>query len=145
MQPFYPPSHRPLTLREALGFWTYHSPLWHLREVPVDNNVGDLQFLFFAAGPTRMAGVQEVAETLVEDPAVQEALAVLVSPAGQEIEDAVASIYLTPVQAELLTKALTLAWKTVRNQNLPLWKRADVLVGASAFVALLGLWFWGES
>lgn len=29
-------------------------------------------------------------------------------------------MYLTPVQAELLTKALTLAWKTVRNQNLHL-------------------------
>lgn len=45
---------------------------------------------------------------------------------------------LTPAEASLLTDALTMSWKTVRNQNLPVWKRADFLVGTVVVLLVIG-------
>jgi hypothetical protein len=43
------------------------------------------------------------------------------------------------LQAALLTAALTQAWKVVLDQNRPWWQRLDILCGALAGIAFIGL------
>jgi hypothetical protein len=108
---------------------------------------GDDQFAsgwIFTLGPSpRSATAEEVAAELVDNPAVREALGLLESPAGQALEEAVARVYLPGWEAELLTDALTIAWKTVLDQNRPVWQRTEVLIGALLLLGVVGLIMFG--
>lgn len=46
-------------------------------------------------------------------------------------------LYLPDWQAQVLTSALTRAWKIVLDENRPIWQRADVLVGIGIGLVLL--------
>ena len=113
------------SLERSLRQWLRRNPAWASR-------IDDIHVGW------RQSTVEEVAEGLVQDPVVVQALGALTSPAGQAVEHAVLAQVMTPAQATLLTDALTMAWKTVRNQNLPVWKRADVLIGTVVVVILVG-------
>lgn len=94
---------------------------------------------YWLNGP-RFAEAQEVAEELAQDPRVREVLAVIASPAGQAIEQAVLQLALPQAESKLLVDALTIAAKAIRDENRPLWRRADVLMStAVAVVAIVGL------
>ena len=49
-------------------------------------------------------------------------------------------LWLPDWQAQLLTAALTHAWRTVLDQNRPIWQRTEVLVGASIGAVALLAW-----
>lgn len=85
----------------------------------------------------RNSTTEEVVAALVEDPTFQQVLAGLSSPVGQALEKAVLSQWMTPAEAALMTDALTKAWKYVRNQTVPIWKRSEVIVGALIVVAVI--------
>ena len=113
------------SLRTALRQWFRRNPTWATRWNDAQRGWRD-------------STLDEVAESLVQDPAVIQALGALASPAGQAIERTVLSQVMTPAQASLLTSALTMAWKTIRNQNMPVWKRADFLVGTVIALIVIG-------
>jgi hypothetical protein len=60
------------------------------------------------------------------------------------IEQAVAQLWLPPLEAELLTDGLTQAWRIVLDQNRPVWQRADVLAGTGMFLAIVGMAIWAN-
>lgn len=72
-----------------------------------------------APGTARRSSAQELAARLVEDPSLQGVLGALTSPIGQAVEDAALSQWMDPVDAQLMTAALTRAFQIVRNQNVP--------------------------
>jgi hypothetical protein len=127
------PPYLPTGLDGAIRRWIRQNQNWCLRmETASDNQPAS----YFYATPSyyRHAAADEVAAEIVSSPALRETLGLLASPPGQAIEGAVARLWLPGWQATLLTDALTLAWKTVLDQNRPVWQRIEVL----AVVALLG-------
>jgi hypothetical protein len=80
-----------------------------------------------------------VAEQLVQDPAVQEILGALTSGLGEAIEEAVLSQWMDPIDAQLMTSALTRAGRIITNQNVPVWKRGEVLLGAAGVIVVVCL------
>ena len=128
----------PPSLDPALRSWLSGHLSWHLRQVPTGAvDMSSLAWLFPPPAEYRRAEAREVAEALLADPNVEAALRALGSPAAQHIETAVASQYMPPADAQLLTEGLHLALRYVTNQSNPLWKRADVLIGVGAAVALV--------
>src|SRR5260370_11192882 len=87
-------------LRSEIWRWLSRHPNWYLR--PLEPSEDD-QFAIFGTQSYRHPTPSEVAAEIVNDPALREALGFLASPPGQAIEQAIAQIWLTPVQAELLT------------------------------------------
>jgi hypothetical protein len=116
--------------------WIARHPTWYLRAVPPDAGSAPWGF---SRPLSRQATVAEVATEIVNDPQLGQALAFLESPPGQAIEKAITGLWLAPWQATLLTGALTQAWRIVLDQNRPWWQRFDVLCGALAGVAFIGL------
>jgi hypothetical protein len=130
-------SYLPPSLSSEIGRWLLQNRSWSLRTEATSNDqsVG----YFYASSPYyRYATAHEVAAEIVGSPVLREALGFLTSRDGQAIEEAVARLWLPSWQAALLTEALTIAWKTVLNQNRPAWQRAEVLIGAIALLGLLG-------
>jgi hypothetical protein len=116
--------------------WLMGSRDWYLR--PVDQDEFDATGYLYLLPSYRTSTAEEIASAIVNDPALCEALGFLSSPGGQAIEQVVAEQYLPTWQAELLTDALTRAWKIVLNQNRPVWQRVDVLIGVGV-LAIVGL------
>lgn len=128
----------PQPLDGVLRSWRSHSPYWHLRQIANEpSDPGTLPWLFPEVPTYRRAEVREVAEALVADPKVEAALKVIDSPIASHIEFAVASQFLPPADAQLLTEALRLALKYVTDPTKPLWKRADVLVGVGVTLLIV--------
>jgi hypothetical protein len=113
------------SLGAAARAWAAQNPQWQFRH--------DMSLW----PPSRPAGAQEVAEAIVQDPAVGKALALLASPTGRAIEQEVASLWLPPADAALLTDALTIAWKVIRDQNRPAWQRADALIAVGVLALVV--------
>ena len=44
-----------------------------------------------------------------------------------------------PVDAQLMTAALTRAAKIIKNQNVPVWKRVEVLLGTTVGIVVVCL------
>lgn len=112
-------------LRRSLERWVYAHPGWTHTSV--------------SQGVARLSTPRELAQRFVDDPGLQAVLAALTSPIGQAIEEAALSTWMSPVEAELMTVALTKAWKTVQNRSLPVWRRTEVLVGGVCLVVVVGL------
>ena len=113
-------------LRQPLQQWIYRHPNW-------------TSALSSAEGRLRRSTAQEVAEQLVQDPAVQEILGALTSGLGEAIEEAVLSQWMDPIDAQLMTSALTRAGRIITNQNVPVWKRGEVLLGAAGVIVVVCL------
>lgn len=111
-------------LRRTLQPWVRTNPGWGTTVVH---------------GARRPSTPEELAQRLVDDPGLQAVLAALTSPVGQAIEEAALSEWMTPVEAQLMTAALTKAWKTIRNRNIPVWKRTEVLMGAVFLIVVVGV------
>jgi hypothetical protein len=126
-------------LRDAVRVWMARNPDWHLREVPASEPATPWML---SVPLTRRAAPEEIASEIVNNPELRQALTLLASPPGQEIEQATAELWLSGWQAELLSDGLTQAWKIVLDQNRPVWQRADVLAGAILFLGLVGLFIW---
>src|SRR5258708_18550849 len=126
-------------LRSEIWRWLSRHPNWYLR--PLEPSEDD-QFAIFWTQSYRHPTPSEVAAEIVNDPALREALGFLASPPGQAIEQAIAQIWLTPVQAELLTAGLTQAWEIVRDENRPSWQRAEVLAGGGLVITPIGVPIW---
>lgn len=126
-------------LTGVLRTWMQSSPSWYLRQDRPDDN--DTQFAIFWTIPSmRQASVDEIATDIINDPGLREALGFLASRDGQVIEDAVLGLWLSGWQAQLLTAALTQAWRTVLDENRPIWQRTEVLLGAGlGVIALIAL------
>src|SRR5712691_3619495 len=73
---FQPPS-QPYLHRE-LGHWLVRNPDWYLR--PLEYSDDDQYASFWMPPACRYAEVDEVAAHIVDDPALREALGLLVSP-----------------------------------------------------------------
>lgn len=112
-------------LRTAVQNWIARNPGWAARY--------DLSLW----PPYRLNTVEQVAQALVQDPTVIQALRALASPSGQVIEQEVLTLWLPAPEARLLIQSLTQALDIVGDQSRPLWQRADVLVGAGLGLALL--------
>jgi hypothetical protein len=123
-------------LHWAVQQWIAQHPTWDLREVPPNTESTPWGF---SRPLNRPAVADEVAIEIVSDPRLRQALTFLESSSGQAIERAIAGLWLSPWQAMLLTAALTQAWKTVLDQNRPWWQRFEVLFGALAGLAVIGL------
>ena len=139
---YFQPPHVSPGLSSEIGRWLTVTPDWYLRAETASD---DESFGYLYLLPSyRYATADEIAAEIVNSPALREALGFLASSQGRAIEEAVARLWLPGWQAALLTDALTLAWKTVLDQNRPAWQRAD-LVGAMVLVALVvGLMLWGN-
>lgn len=127
-------------LHHEIGRWLEANPAWYLR--PLEHDAGDQYDIFWMQPAWRYAGADEVAAHIVDDPALREILGFLVSPPGQAIEQAIARVGLSPLQAELLTDGLTRAWRIVLDQNRPVWQRTDVLAGTGLILAAIGTAIW---
>lgn len=123
---YFVPGQGDTSIRPALQQWTYRHPSWNVR-------------LSQAEGQLRRSRAEEVATELVEDQTFLRALGVFTSSPGQAVERAVLSQWMTPSDAQLMTVALTQALKTIRNQNVPPWKRGEVLIGVVIAVVVVGL------
>lgn len=111
-------------LGPPLQQWVYRNPYWmHVSVAP---------------GTVRRSSAREVAARLVDDTALKEALGALTSPVGQAIEEAALSQWMDPVDAQLMTAALTQAFKIIRNQNVPVWRRTEVLIGVTLLIVVVG-------
>lgn len=93
--------------------WQYHPQQWHEQ---------------LYGYPRRRRSPDEVAQDLVNDPRVLAVLGALMTPAAQQLEAAAFSMVVDPADAKLLTEALTIALRAIRDQNRPTWQRADVLM-----------------
>ena len=113
------------SLHRPIQQWVGRNPYWACRVSTVE-------------GEYRRSTVNEVAEVIVQDPTMLQVLGTLASPSGQAIERAALSQWMSPEDAALMTAALTRAWKLIRNQNVPVWKRADVLVGTVVVLLFVG-------
>ena len=132
---YFQPPYVPPGPSSELGRWLTQNPNWHLRTETASE---DEPFVYLYMAPScRYATADEIAAEIVSSRALRETLGFLASSQGQSIEEAVAGLWLPDWQAALLTDALTLAWKTILDQNRPVWQRAE-LVGA---LALIGLFF----
>ena len=127
---------RPPDLHREIADWLAHYPQWYLR--PAEPAEDD-EFYYLWMPSYRIATASEIAEEIVNDPALRAVLGFLISPPGAAIEQSVARTWLTPWQAQLLTDGLTQAWKIVLDQNRPVWQRADVLVGTVLLLTIVGL------
>lgn len=123
-------------LAGAVTGWLQAPQAWSMRPIEPGAPV-------WAEHGIRYVAADEVAADLLDDPRLQEALGFLSSKQGQVIEETVLGLGLNPLEARLLTEALTIAWKTVLDQRRPIWQRAEVLVVAG--VVGLGLLFFGLS
>lgn len=125
----------PRGLSRELRRWVSQAPYWYLRTDTASNDefFGSL----YMVPSNRNATADEIAAEIVGNPALREALGFLASSQGQVIEEAVAEFWLPDWQAALLTQGLTIAWKTILDQNRPAWQRAEVVRA----VALIGLFF----
>lgn len=112
------------SLSQPLQQWVYRHPSW--TSIPAT-----------AEGPTRRRTALEVAERLVEDPELLAVLGALQSPVGQAIEEAVLKQWMDPVDAQLMTAAVTRAARIIRNQNVPVWQRGEVLLGAAGLIVVV--------
>jgi hypothetical protein len=112
-------------LRQPLQRWVYGHPHW-------------AHTLSTAEACWRRSTAEEVAAQLVQDQALQEVLATLSSPLGQAIEQAALAQWMGPVDARLMTAALTQAFRLIRDQDVPIWKRGEVLVGVLLLVLVVG-------
>lgn len=125
----------PLSLTEAVRRWALCAPNWPIRwetEQP-----SELQPYFIPPNTwVRTATAEDVAQSLLNDPDVQAALAALASPVGEAIEQAVASAVLPEDQAKLLAEALTVAWEIAGKKQWPAWLRVTAAAGG---VILLGV------
>ena len=113
-------------LRWATQRWTRAHTSWASKGSPLD-------------GTYRRSSVKEVAAAIVQDQTFRDFLGTLQSPIGQAVERAALAQWMPAPDAALMTAALTRAWKVTRDQNLPVWQRADVLVGACLGLIVLGL------
>jgi hypothetical protein len=118
-------------LEASVRTWLANNPGWHRR--PPVASLGqpiDLGYPFldgsYAVG--QRANASAVAEAIVDDPYLERLLSGLVSPTSQELEQAVLAQYLPRWQAQLLSEALVLALKTVRDRRRTALIRLGVLV-----------------
>jgi len=112
-------------LHWATQRWTTAHPSWA--------NTGSL-----LDGTYRRSRVNEVAAAIVQDQVFRDFLGTLQSPIGQAVERAALAQWMPAPDAALMTAALTQALKVIRDQNLPVWQRADVLVGACLALIAFG-------
>ncbi len=136
-RPRYPPY-----LHREISHWLARNRTWYLR--PLEYGEDDQYAVSWMLPAYRHADASEVAEHIVNDPELREALSLLASPPGQAIEQAVAQVWLPPLEAELLTDGLTQAWRMVLDLNRPVWQRADVLAGTGIFLAIAGIAIWAN-
>src|SRR5579859_7780378 len=123
----FQPPYIPPGLSGDLVRWLAQTPDWCQR---LDTASDDESFVYLYMVPScRQATADEIAAEIVNNPAVREALGLLASSQGQAIEEAVAALWLPDWQAALLTDALSIAWKTILDQNRPAWQRVE-LIGA---------------
>jgi hypothetical protein len=132
----------PPYLHREMSQWLARNRGWYLR--PLEYSDDDQYAVSWMLPAYRHADASEVAEDIVNDPELREALSLLASPPGQVIEQAVAQLWLSPLEAELLTDGLTQAWRIVLDQNRPAWQRADVLAGTGIFLAVIGMAIWAN-
>jgi hypothetical protein len=111
-------------LRQPLQLWALRHPSWNFRLSNVE-------------GRLRRSTAEEVATELLQDPTFLEAIGVFTSKPAQSVEQAYLDRWMPSTDAELMTAGLTNALKYVRNQNVPPWKRGEVLIGVG--VAVVGL------
>jgi hypothetical protein len=135
------PRHHEPALTGLLRVWLRSNSTWHTRQDWPEEDDTQVAVFWLMPMPTlRQASADEIAADILNDPALREALGFLASGEGQAIEDAVIQLWLPGWQAQLLTTALTRAWKTVLDQNRPIWQRTEVLVGASIGAVALLAW-----
>lgn len=132
----YHPSQVPDLGRE-INLWIGRNSSWYLRpQESCDEYVIDW------IQTHRYATPEEIAEDLLNDPAVLDALRLLASPVGEAIEQAVAQLYIPASTAQLLTAGLERAWKIALDQNRPAWLRAEALTAAGIAVAVVAVATW---
>jgi hypothetical protein len=128
-------------LAQEVRHWLARNPAWYLRDRAVSEDYGvDAYWI----STSRYATSSEIAADIVNDPGLRDALGFLASPPGQTVEQAVAQLWLPPITAQLLTAALTEAWKIVLNANRPVWQRAEVLAAAALLLTIVSLAIWAN-
>src|SRR5260221_14733409 len=98
-RPRYPPY-----LHREISHWLARNRTWYLR--PLEYGEDDQYGVSWILPAYRHADASEVAEHIVNDPELREALSLLASPPGQAIAQAVPQGLRPPLEAEVLTGGL---------------------------------------
>jgi hypothetical protein len=120
--------------------WLSRNRSWQWRSDPNILQPGIMDDFLPRPPSMRLATTEEVAESVLDDPRMQSALGALSSAPAAIVEQAVLQNFVSPGEAELLTKALDLALRTVKDKRKPLWLRAGLFTVVVGTVVSAVVW-----